>query len=190
MKKMMLVAVAFLTLGAVIGAIVLLFGGEEKVAPQAKVAKVTITCVPGESEIDFDCDGIADTIDSDPTVPNPDQTDDFVTIEINSKDEQPAEIHVFHAVDSSDRSGNDVSYGLAMFKVRLTKAQACGRSRGIEINARQMDERGAWYSVLGILDRLMVSVHGLSVEPAMIRHPWSSGSGNLLLTPQMLGCNS
>jgi hypothetical protein len=72
MKKMMLVAVAFLVLGAVIGVIVLL-GSEEKVVPQAKVAKVTITCELGRSEFDIDCDGIADTADSDPTVANPDQ---------------------------------------------------------------------------------------------------------------------
>ena len=71
MKKM-IVAVAFLVLGAVVGVIVLL-GSEEKVVPQAKVAKVTITCELGRSEFDVDCDGIADTADSDPTVANPDQ---------------------------------------------------------------------------------------------------------------------
>ena len=59
MKKM-IVAVAFLVLGAVVGVIVLL-GSEEKVVPQAKVAKVTITCELGRSEFDVDCDGIADT---------------------------------------------------------------------------------------------------------------------------------
>jgi len=71
MKKM-IVAVAFLVLGVVVGVIVLL-GSEEKVVPQAKVAKVTITCELGRSEFDVDCDGIADTADSDPTVANPDQ---------------------------------------------------------------------------------------------------------------------
>ncbi|MFA5128725.1 MAG: hypothetical protein WC445_02025 [Patescibacteria group bacterium] len=117
-----------------------------------------------------------------------DKQRDSVTVRINSKDEQSAEIYIFHAVDPGDASNGDVSYGPAMFEVRLTKAQACGRAGGVEVNARRTD--GRWYGDLGMLDRLMVTVDGLSVEPAVIRHPWIGGEGNLLLTPQMLGCSS
>jgi hypothetical protein len=40
---------------------------------QCEKTKVVITCDPGHNELDFDCDGISDEIDNNPTVPNPDQ---------------------------------------------------------------------------------------------------------------------
>ncbi len=166
---------------------------------------VANTIVPGIGQPDRDHDGVGDACDLcvEPGSPSfsgatpgtaewngcpPSTVDAFVTIQVNSSDDQPAEIQVFHAVDASDPSRTDVSYGPALFEMKLTKEQAC--SREVEINARRMAGSFPWYSELGILDRLEVSVNGREVEPPTVRHAWTDPVGNLQLTPQMLGCSS
>ncbi len=109
-----------------------------------------------------------------------------------SSDADPGEGWVFHAADPSDPSGSDASYGAMPFEVRLNQAQACGRSTGIEFNARRMvgtaPSSWPWYGDLSILTRIQVYRNGSLTSPDVVVYPWTGPGGNLRLTRAQLGC--
>ena len=75
MKKYMIVAVAFLALGAVVGAIVLFSGEKEAAAERARIEQAPFVVVSYPPGGDVDDDGVRNGRDNCPTVPNSDQED-------------------------------------------------------------------------------------------------------------------